>query len=815
MLKTLVYSPEVRVIIEGTDVSADLVRGSVSRRTDSVSTAAIQLVNPGLRYNGRFKRMDRITISLKRTKWIQVFSGYLDSVPLVQLYPGVVQIRASCSLKRLLFTYWDPGLPASQELFDQPSADQQQDGGGSLDAGLGAMLNNVLVKVGNWDEDKIHIEQIPTSFEQYVTENLENLGNEPAVKALKDLFEYDSGTSTGGGGGGGDMGDATFSSIGPPANGSAYSIDEVVAIVKGAGWTGNDIALGASIIMAESGGNPGAVNNNTNGTRDRGLWQINDVHNSKMPDADRFDPAINTQLARMIYMESGGWGPWSTYNNGAYQQYMGQAQDAMGRNPQLPGGSKTKGKDTAVTGGLGGLVGGVGLDTKKELKPLSDADKKKGGIADPAADPNAPDTSGMAVWESIAAVALYKYPMMKVISAYFDRIGPNDDGGYHGKGQACDISNGGDAGTPEMKDLAQWWYDNYFGKGLLELIHSPFNHNVGDDTDVGDGMSTYYDPGTMAQHRNHVHIAMAGRVSADGTTDSGSVALDGSGGGGGGSGVSKLAQNLFNYLFFPEEKYNSGVSSMFAGIRSSINDESLMQTVQSFSKAGMREFQSAPNGDFVAFYPDYFGLDGKKAVLRLEDIEMKNVQIDVNDDALATHVFVKGDLINMGRGSGDAGWLTTHGVATIEDEWLFKRLTEAAVVKPETTDVAEIFGRYGLRPYKETFDVVKDPKAEFLIACHVFMKQWAKQYSTSVEFTFMPELFPGMRVELVGHNMTVYVESVTHSFDLSSGFTTSASISAPTSSIGASTRIDGSPKQDPDQVKSEYGVSEEALGRDL
>ena len=73
-----------------------------------------------------------------------------------------------------------------------------------------------------------------------------------------------------------------------------------------------------------------------------------------------------------------------------------------------------------------------------------------------------------------------------------------------------------------------------------------------------------------------------------------------------------------------------------------INDQSMMPTVVSMASAGLRKFQSLPNGDFAAYYPDYFGLDGKKAVLKLEDIEMKNVQIDLNDDALCTHAYVAG-----------------------------------------------------------------------------------------------------------------------------------------------------------------------------
>lgn len=78
---------------------------------------------------------------------------------------------------------------------------------------------------------------------------------------------------------------------------------------------------------------------------------------------------------------------------------------------------------------------------------------------------------------------------------------------HHGSGLAADFSNGGDEGSPEMQELAAFIADNYLGQ-TLELIHSPFDRNIKNGEFVGDGMS-FYGPGLMAQHRNHVHWAVA------------------------------------------------------------------------------------------------------------------------------------------------------------------------------------------------------------------------------------------------------------------------------------------------------------------
>lgn len=904
MYKTLVYSPEVELHIEGTNVSGDVVSGNVSRVVDGISSFSFVLSNKGLRYSNLFKRMDRVYLKMKRVgPWIPVFTGYLDSVPGLQLYPGRVSFKASCTLKLLKYTYWDPGLPESLKLLNQMAipwgnypppgtstgnagidAAADAAGGGltsltgmistgaaaagaasplgpvggviggmagnviggvvsnvgeqvinniaggvadavdgeeepsdfgleasmsdSSDSGLGQMLKNVITKVGGWDEESVKVQEFPQSFLQWVAENMpSDIGGrrEGTLESFREMFSFYELVGGGGGGssaGGGTLGEAEFTSIGPPSNGTAYSDDELAWIALNAGWRGDDAAIAVAVMKAESGGKPG-INNagaNDNGTVDHGLWQINDVHNDKLPGKNRYDPAVNTQLARMVYEDAGGWTPWVVYNTGAYQQYMPGAKAAVARGGTQPPNSKTKSSG-----------GGVPQDTPVGgLSPiLDDLGPSRGGIQKPASDPNAPDTSGMAVWESIAAVALYKFPMMTVTSAYFDRIGPNDDGGYHGKGQACDISNGGDAGTPEMKALAQWWYDNYFGKGLLQLIHSPFNHNVGDDTDVGDGMGSYYGPGTMAEHRNHVHIAMAGVVSADGTTSSGSVA---GAGGGGGSGEGKpniLGQNLFTYMFDPAAFVQKN-SFNLTGKYASINDEPIMNTVQALCTASLRSFQSSPDGKFTAFYPDYFGLDGTAPSLILEDIEMKDVSININDAALATHVFTMGSHSVVSSLPDELGYMQSPGVVTIEDEWLFRRATAGSYFPPETQDPMEFMQRYGIRPYKRAFKEIYQPGHEaaiLVLAIKEFMDRWARQYQTRVELTFMPELFPGMRIELSGHNLVLYVQSVNHSFSYESGFTTSAEVMAPMrtgvtqeiNNVGQNERgkVDGTPKGEP------------------
>ncbi|WP_280314461.1 transglycosylase SLT domain-containing protein [Nocardia wallacei] len=105
---------------------------------------------------------------------------------------------------------------------------------------------------------------------------------------------------------------------------------------------------------------------------------------------------------------------------------------------------------------------------------------------------------------SMAQAVGARFPGMTLTS------GVRSTADYHGQGKAADFSNGSDS-TPEMRSLADWIATNY--PNSLELIHSPFNRNIKNGKVVGDGLATY-GAATMQQHRNHVHWAVSGPVTA-------------------------------------------------------------------------------------------------------------------------------------------------------------------------------------------------------------------------------------------------------------------------------------------------------------
>lgn len=75
-----------------------------------------------------------------------------------------------------------------------------------------------------------------------------------------------------------------------------------------------------AIAKCESGLNPEATNtSNKNGTIDRGIMQINSIHDTN--GYDLYDVQDNLEFARKLYEES-GWQPWVCYTRGYWKKHI-------------------------------------------------------------------------------------------------------------------------------------------------------------------------------------------------------------------------------------------------------------------------------------------------------------------------------------------------------------------------------------------------------------------------------------------------------------------------------------------------------------
>ena len=94
------------------------------------------------------------------------------------------------------------------------------------------------------------------------------------------------------------------------------------------GLHGNGLVISIAVALAESQGWTKAVLINTDCSRDRGVWQINSKWHSEVSDDQAFNPVTCAQQTARISSNGTDWTPWTTYQNGAYNQFMSRARTA-------------------------------------------------------------------------------------------------------------------------------------------------------------------------------------------------------------------------------------------------------------------------------------------------------------------------------------------------------------------------------------------------------------------------------------------------------------------------------------------------------
>jgi cell wall-associated NlpC family hydrolase len=133
---------------------------------------------------------------------------------------------------------------------------------------------------------------------------------------------------------------------------------QVAQLVVEAGFPEQDRVTMVAIAKAESGWTVDAINTaNSNGSIDRGLFQINSVHSQYNAQQLLTDPRYNTAAAKAIY-DSQGLRAWSTYNNNAYVPFMAESGQAVANAGGLTGAPPVAGSDPASQTVVYGPPGG-------------------------------------------------------------------------------------------------------------------------------------------------------------------------------------------------------------------------------------------------------------------------------------------------------------------------------------------------------------------------------------------------------------------------------------------------------------------------
>ena len=805
------YTPTIQVLIARDDktvidVSDDIVSFELIRNVNAISEFSCMLNNKSRKYNidsklgGRINTMDRIIVYMSRTGTpLQVFSGYVVKAPIFNLLPNSVEIRARCTIKRLENTYWDATYPTFQALIPgllSGITDTKQ----SSDGGTTAGIANLLVKVAGWDPAKIHIQQIPPTFMSQVLDTLDTVSK--TLPILSTAFANAVNANGKKGGNGSSPSDKTHHVIpkNVPTNVSSnWAWGQTVLSLAGLPITNTTKLMMAKWMYREQGTDWAHNNNPLN----YGLNSYDDLMLS----------AIDT--AKALRPDTAGW---IHYYNGIFDAFKDPNATEKTIAQALVDSIWDGGGDPPPKGHYGGDPSSItNIDTPPLLKdPNASGNDPTNGAQSLSSTPG--DT-GLNTAGQFAAQAIIQAARSQIGVPYVWG-GSTPEGGFDCSGlidwafntgaqiplphSANDIYLLGPslpAGTaPQPGDLL---FSQFDSSGKAQHVALVSDNTTGPNGLVGKYIAapgTGQSVGEWDLYQNQIE-AMTRPLALQSQYATGSLGLTVSGNSNNTSantsgGPSLNINETFNTIFTLPQ-FNPAAIMTYGSNRAFISDESLLNSISQLVTATMRCYQSAGNGDFVCWFPDYFGHYGTAATMDIKNIEVISLEINHSDDYLVTHMAAIGDTVEMGQGVASVDIMDTQGIVSVQEDAIMKLLffgaTDKGTLQDLGFDAQKFLTKYGMRPFISQQPLIRSHLYEFSYALAMFMQKWSEQYNTLVELTFMPEIYPGMRLRFsdifinnnkndkvdTGGNLEVYVQSVSHQGTMSTGFTTSVTVTAP------------------------------------
>ena len=795
-MATLLYNPGIHIAISTMrngliDVSDDIESGSLQINENSQHALQFTLSNRGGKYNQLFTPNDRVTVQMKRIRWLQTFSGYLDVVPYFSVYDRSITMVATCTLKRIQFHWWDPGFEPTLQFLQSLLTNQQT----SPDAGTSNVIKGVLTGIVGWESDRIHIGSIPSNW----MNKMVGLWSEVSQQVSQ---SYDS------------VGGLIVGGAGTVANGS------LIAPNWGSGGSepappGAALPLTTGPPVPFPGGGtwdctmPWPFNSDAVGDSDRqqsqaylGTPQLMLVANANtgeaicvqttadpMPSASSASTsqgaiALSTKALAALGLQPNGFNPsgkapavvdiaWAPLGTplGPYSTAI------INTSGTGSGGITASGGVTTAQGGIEAAniaIAVVGLPYKAGAdgpSAFSDAGLVYNAWRGAGQSLN-PNGKGVPTVGAIEALATTVPPILAPIAA--SALTPG----------CLLFSNGSVAMFVGNNSVIQ----AVPGKGVGEQIFSA------DDGHSGwVATNKAYKCYQVQAATNSGTLASVTPTTTFSTTSSSGLntALSTTGSGTGG---------LIQPNWWPIDVTADPLAADFTGLKTLMLDAEnpLLPSFQQFCLGGLRSFCAAPDGSFIAWFPDYFDQYGTAAKWYLSTIEMQDFTLMWSDQNMVTHQFTAGTPQNQafnqsidptagGEGITEYNMLMSMGVATIDVPDLLQILFNLG---PDDQGVLAssplIYKQFGPRPNFQPMVQASQGIAEFWYAVRLFMQAWSSQFSASIPMTFMPELWPGMILVLQDYGVQAYITQVTHSWDLSEGggFSTNATVIAPSDPAG-------------------------------
>jgi hypothetical protein len=840
-MPSFVYSPGIKVHVETTnsgtlDLSGDLISGSMSLRENAPHTFQFQLQNAQRKYDGRLLPMDKITVQWRRLNWMQGFTGYLNDPAIFQAWPGTLDVSATCTMKIPQFWYTDTQTMAFQTLVRSAMGDQSPDQRAVQgDQGLSRLIVDSMTQVLKWPKSRIHIGQVPNDWFRFAQKVANLVGADEAMYRAIGAGYVAAGTTPGvlyqlpAGDYGG------YSLDGPRAKNASIVYATIRSMGIADDYTPTMVFMAA---LDESGirnlanaSVPGSMSLPHDGTGSNGLsvgifqqqvgpgfsWgtvgQCQDVAASTRTFTKRLLQKL--QHTRRLSESEYGSVIQSVQVSGDpsgsnYQFFLPYAKALVAKFNQLAkavGGATATVNGNAVTGpapgfrATGSQIGKVSLD-------LIDQNAKQPITYEEGGDN--PDTTALAQVRTLDCSSLVDW-------VYYHATGAHLAGGGGGRSTVATIRPKcrllSVAAASEIQGAVLFVGTGHIGVSLGNgkthaAAHGPDGtHTIdissisGNGFDAGGllpGIDYSTSPTTPRAKAALQALGVKVKGYAPQLTDVNDPSI--SNATSTGMPGSPFAA-LINNLIVSGNPASGLIGEAFGGEVTLINDQPFLPWLQNVINASMRSFCSAPNGDFIAWFPDYFGAWGTAGVMNVELIELQDFQVNWSDQKIVTHQFVLGNLgaTILDPGSGSIGTnspqndlyhlaMQTAGIASLDFPEIFGAIYGRTAPKGFTENFLK---RFGARPDVQQMLNVPHGSAEFFMALYLFIQHWAGMFTASVPLTFMPELWPGMLLRIPAYGFQAYVQGVNHSFRFGDGggFTTSVDICAP-SNTGSASRAD-------------------------
>lgn len=836
-MATLVYAPAIKVHIATEkhgilDVSEDIANWELVRRSNAVSSFNFVLQNPQRKYDRVFKPSDRISVQLKRITWMRVFTGSLNNVPIFSAWPRALPMSASCSLKKLQFWPWDPQTTDSFNMI-QKFISGLNSSSADGDAGLSKLIVTSMNQVTDWDRKAIHIGAVPNAWFKWAQKT------EQEITAAADMSAVLGPATIGGTTLYGDLhlkpghwGTGNFTKDQLDNAGQIYAITvgpevglETVALQDRAATLALMVALDESSLINLSGGDRDSV----------GLFQQRAGYGT-------VEQRMNIRFATLAFLKgtpaTGADGTtkgamysglldynWKTGNNlGLICQHVQRSIDSSGSNyaqmqPTAEALVKAFRKlvDAQMKSGPGAgttPTDPTGLtETGKGYRASGDqvakvaydlvADRKPGTIwysqtqaSDPTSqNPRYLDCSQLDRWVLYHATGKVwpardtkaQWASLKIKDVPFDIAAHIRGCLMYGSGSG----NGQFSGEPDHTGVS---LGNNYQHIAAHCVTAGHLHDVDQEDLHGSGLwigalapgidytraATNEAARAWLQNKLGKKCFLSSYPNLQSVGDPSKTNATGNTAGG----------DPFEQLITLGTSSAQTYGDIFGGTRELINNQYFLPWLANVTHSSMRAFCSAPNGDFIAWFPDYFNVWKTAAIMDIKLIELQDFTVEWSDQQIVTHEFVLGTLLGLFNNvSGQIvdgsqnystlqSMLVTEGIATMDFPQIFKTIYGKPASSKFVTDYLQ---RFGARPNVEQFPNILHGPQEFYMALWMFMKHWAEQFNATVPMTFMPEIWPGMIMRIQEYGFQAYVTEVTHrgSYGQDGQFTTEAKIIAP------------------------------------